>query len=795
MGRRASLWLILAAAGVLVGLLASGVLSRSTGGNQEQIPTTPPTAITTTENTPGSQEAAGSQFGPDDWGTYGGTFDQTRHSPLTLINQSNVSQLGRVFQIDFRKLDPAVPKGQESFPVVVNGIIYVTTGDGFVFAIDGSDGHEIWEYKPSQLGLYSNFGVNANRGVAYCDGNVYLLSLDMHIVSLNATNGHIVDDVPIARDVPGATVEDGYSETSAPICYRNILLIGASGSDYGVRGFVMAYHTDLTPAWSSPYWTIPPNGEGWRSAGNFVGGGTSWNPATIDPETNIAYITVSNPSPIFDPSSRPGPDPRTDGVIAVNIFTGRQVWWQQQLAGDQWGYSTSQPVIVFNAVVGGQHERVVSVGTKEGEWFMYDAHTGAPIYTRVQLVNQEEHPSLVAGRTVDVYPSSLGGLNYSPSSYDPGTGFVINSEAETAVALDEKKNATSLDKAKVQGDVDNGLANGSFGGTPPGWHNYGSVSAVNTKTGTVAWRAITPEPGRGGITTTASGLAFAGGGDGVLRAYDTANGDVLWSFQTGYQIADGASIYETHGVEYVAIAIGGTATSSYGGTASILDVFALNGNQTQSAAPPLTPPGPGPGFLTSPVEFLSASPTPHTVSLQVVASLNDPAGDDYLDGTQHGRMIVRVPQGWSVNLSFANQSNKSGDGLIVTQSTGGTTPAFGGAETPGGATGVPAAGRELRPLHGVQDGHLRDRLDGTRARPGRRLDHARGLELDPDARAHPRRRHLRREHPQRRRRRRRRPWPVAGDSAASGRSPRWQRSGCSSPGALASRAAPGAVGP
>ena len=641
---------------MLVALLATGVLSRSTGGLNATIATTPPTIATTAEGTTTGPLVAGNQFGPDDWGTYGGSFDQTRHSPLTLINQQNVSQLGRVFQIDFHKVNPAIPRGQESFPVVVNGIIYVTTGNDYVFAIDGGSGKILWQYKPSKTGLYSNYGVNTNRGVAYCDGKVFLLTLDMHIVSLDATTGNVVKDVAISQDVPEASDEFGYSETSAPICYRNILLIGASGLRLRRPWFRHGLPHRPHPGLVEPLLDDPPNGEGWRSAGNFVGGGASWNPATIDPESNIAYITVSNPSPIFDPEARPGPDARTDGLVALNVFTGRQVWWQQQLAGDQWGYSTSQPVIVFNAVVGGQHERVVSVGTKEGEWFMYNAHTGAPIYTRVSSSTRRSTPRSWRAARSDVYPSSLGGLELSPSSFDPGTGYVINSVAETAAALEAKGDTTELDKAKVQGDVDNGLANGSFGGTPPGWHNYGSVSAVNTQTGTVAWRFITPEPGRGGVTTTASGLGFAGGGDGVLRAFDTKTGNVLWSFQTGYQIAAGPSIYEVHGVEYIAITIGGTATSSYGGTASILDVFALGGNTSQSPAPPLRPQGPVLGFLTQPVEFLSAAPAPHTLNLQLVASLDNAAGQADLDGTTGGRMIVRVPSGLDARTSRSRTS-------------------------------------------------------------------------------------------------------------------------------------------
>jgi PQQ-dependent dehydrogenase (methanol/ethanol family) len=687
--KRLAIVLVLVAGGVLVGLLASGVLSRSTNGNGAQIPTTAPLA-TTSATTPSSLPAEASSFGPGDWGMYGDTPDEIRHSPLTEITKQNVNTLGRLADIDFHQLDKTVPNGQQSFPIVVNGVIYVTTSDDYVFAIDGGSGKEIWEWKPSNTGVFANYGVNANRGVAYCDGKVFLLTLDMNIVSLDATNGKLVKEVAISDTVPGASAQFSYSETQAPICYDGTLIIGASGSDYGVRGFVMAYTTDLEPAWPSPYWIIPPDGTEWRSYGVYTGGGTNWNPATIDPETNTVYITTSNPSPIFVPQVRPGPDPRTDSLIALDLSTGQQRWWQQQIPGDQWGYSTSQPSLVYNIKIGGRERRVVSVATKEGTWWMYDARTGAPIFTHVQLLNQLEHPALVPGKPVQVYPSSLGGLNYSPSSFDPTTGYVINSQAETSVILQQKASPQTVNKYKVKGDVDNGLVGSTFGYRPKDWHDYGSITAVNAAIGKIAWKQIVPEPGRGGVTTTASGLAFVGGGDGELRAYDTYTGNQLWSFQTGHQIAAGPSIYEDNGKEYLAITVGGTPTSSYGGTASQLQIFALNGSATQSIAPAIRPPGVGPGVLRAPTEYLSAGAQPHTVELQVISSQYDPSCTPTLNGYSKGGLTVNVPQGWKVYVTFVNHGAACSDGVSVVEPGSGSAPAFGGATT--SSSGVAGGG-------------------------------------------------------------------------------------------------------
>ena len=685
--KRLAIVLVLAAGVVLVALLATGLLSRKTGGTGLAIPTTNPVISTTT---PGAQPGeVGSQFNPDDWPSYGGALDETRHSLLTLINKQNVNTLGRVSTIDFRKIDPNIPKGEQSFPVVINGIIYVTTANDYVFAVDGGSGKVLWEWKPSNLGVFANYGVNANRGVAVCDGRVFLLTLDMNIVALNASNGKLEQEVPISASVPGADAQYSYSETEAPICFDNILVIGASGSDYGVRGFAMAYNAgDLSAAWSSPYWIIPPDGTDWRSFGVYTGGGTNWNPATIDTTDGMMYITTSNPSPIFDPQVRPGCDPRTDSIIALDVFTGQQKWFQQQICGDQWGYSTSQPVLLYSLKINGKERRVVSVATKEGTWWMYDAKTGAPIYEHVKLINQLEHPPLKPGHAVTVYPSSLGGLNYSPSSYDPTTGYVINNQAETASVLEEKADPAQVNKYKIKGDVSNGLAAGTFGFSPKGWHDYGSITAVNAALGRLVWRHVVPEPGRGGVTTTASGLAFAGGGDGNLLALDTYTGNQLWSFQTGYQIAAGPAIYEVHGTEYIAITVGGTATSSYGGTAAELQIFALKGNQTQSLAPPIRAPGPGPGVLRAPAQWFTAGAEPHTVTLQLVSSFDSAGCKSTLDGLAHGAMTIKVPQNWTVDVTFENQGAGCSDGAAVVNAPGSTTPVFGGGST---VTGVPGS--------------------------------------------------------------------------------------------------------
>ena len=526
------------------------------------------------------------------WGGFGNTPDELRHSPLTQITPANVGQLGRLYTVDFMKIDPSVRKGEQSFPVESNGTIYMTTNDDNVWALDATTGQVKWRWTPSDVAVFKNFGIVANRGVALCDGHVFELTLDMTIVQLDAATGQLQRRVPIARAVPGASADNGYSETSAPICADHRLIVGAAGSDYGVRGFVMAYRTsDLSPAWPNPFWTVPPNGSEWRSGSTLAGGGVVWTPTTVDTTTNTLYFGTGSATPLYFPSVRPGPDPRADSLIAVNLITGRMKWWQQQMSFNEWSYDTAQPALVYTGKVGGKTERIVSVATMEGYWFAYDAANGRPIYQRIKVIDRVEHPNLQPGKPVAVYPGAIGGLNYSPASYDPHTNEVYNAAAETA-SIDVQAVLTPSQKKRkfTLGDVFLGLQNGNFGSLLPGWHDHGSISAIDVNTGRQVWKFATPEPERGGVSTTDGGVGFAGGGDGVLRAFDLKTGKVLWTFQTGHQIAAGPSIFSVDGKEYVAITVGGTPTSSNGGTATQLQVFALGASQTPSPAPALPTP-------------------------------------------------------------------------------------------------------------------------------------------------------------------------------------------------------------
>jgi hypothetical protein len=219
------------------------------------------------------------------------------------------------------------------------------------------------------------------------------------------------------------------------------------------------------------------------------------------------------------------------------------------------------------------------------------------------------------------------------------------------------------------------------------------VTAIDMDTGEIVWKTKTPLPERGGVTTTASGLAFVGGSDGVLRALDAESGEVLWRFQTGAQIASAPTVYELDGKEYLALTTGGTPSSANGGKTSKLEVFALGGNTSQSAAPEVTAPETPAQEQPSQQEYLSSGSEPRTLELTLAGAQGAAAGGMNFNGYSRGEMVVRVPRGYTLDVTFRNQSAQVPHSAMVTaidqvDRTQGFTPAFPGAMTENPEQGI-----------------------------------------------------------------------------------------------------------
>ena len=471
--------------------------------------------------------------------------------------------------------------------------------------------------KPPNSAYFKNFGIVANRGLAYCDGKLFISQLDMKLVALRPSDGKVLGETALSSDVPNAATNYGYSETSTPVCANHRLVIGAAGSEYGIRGFIMAYTTDLKPAWPSAFWTVPPDLQVlWRRASRIVGGGAVWTPVTIDATTNTLYFGTG----FADAALLPGAAARREPAHGL---TDRGQPHNQQdalvaaAAGERMGLRVSQPPLVYNERQQ-QRDPPRRLGGNHGRRLVRVRREDRPSVPRAREGDRPRRASTAAsGPAGDGLPIvASGGLDYSPAAYDPATNYVFNAAAETApVMIQQKLTPTQKRRKFLLGGSSRACRTATSGQRCQNWHDHGSISAMTWNSGRRVWKFQTPEPERGGVTVTASGVGFAGGGDGNSSARSTLKtrqGPLDVPAPPGRSRA-GPTIFSAGGKEYVAVTVGGTPTSSNGGVASWLQVFALPGRNS-TRAPSSAP------VETHPVTTIRASATaPRSTSAAAAA--------------------------------------------------------------------------------------------------------------------------------------------------------------------------------
>lgn len=526
-----------------------------------------------TEETEETKEAVTEEAANGDFPTFGYDLGLTRHVPYDEISKENVKDLGLVWSKKFKELNPDIPNGNQNYPVIVDGVAYVSTSKNFVFAFDAVTGETIWEWEPpaeiienaDRTGL-----INTNRGVAVADGKVFMITNNVGAVSIDQKTGETIDYIKLSEHYPDLTPENGYYETTAPTYFDGKIFVGSSGGDNGVRGFELALNaSDLTPAWDEPFWTVPPKGEDWLAEGLFGGGGAVWMPPSVDEETGILYFSAGNPAPDFYGEKRPGANPNTNSVIAVDADTGKLVWVQQQLSHDLWDYDTADSPSIYTAKIDGKERKVVAVGTKGSEWFVYDAATGEPIYKNVAF-GKIEHPEPTPEGTLS-YPGVLGGQNYAPNTFDPNLNLDLIPSIEQPSIFKTAANEEEAKKSQGPG-VD---AFGTSYVAPADIPAFGRITAMDLDTGKIKWQIETPEMQRGGLTSTVTGLTFYGELSGKVKALDTATGEIVWEFQTeGKTISAAPSIFKVDGKQYIMITSAGNDPQIF--------VFALGGDETQA---------------------------------------------------------------------------------------------------------------------------------------------------------------------------------------------------------------------
>lgn len=509
------------------------------------------------------------------YASFGYDLGLTRHVPFTEITKDNIQDVGLIWSKKYKEWVKDIPAGNQSFPIVIDGVAYVSSSGNYVFAIDALTGELKWKWEPPAEVAETSKATglpSSNRGVAVADGKVFIITNNVGIASIDQETGKTVKYVKISDYYPDVTPENGYYETTAPTIYNGKIYVGSSGGDNGVRGFEMAFNIDdLTPAWDEPFWTVPPKGEDWLADSLFGGGGAVWMPPSVDEETNTLFFSAGNPAPDFYGAKRPGANPHTNSVIAVDADTGKLKWVQQQVSHDLWDYDTADSPTVYTAKINGKERRVVAVGTKGGEWFVYDAKTGDPIYKNVAFA-RIDHPEPTP-EGVLVYPGVLGGQNYAPNTYDPKLNLDLIPSIEQGGII--KTAANEEEGLKVDKSIPGAWTFGTSYAPPEDEEAYGTITAIDLNTGKQKWQTKLPTAQRSGLTSTASGLTFFGELDGKLKALDTATGKILWEYQTpGAEIMAAPSIFEVDGKEYIIVTTAGRDPAVH--------VFALGGKKEET---------------------------------------------------------------------------------------------------------------------------------------------------------------------------------------------------------------------
>ncbi|MDB5819896.1 MAG: PQQ-dependent enzyme-like protein, partial [Rhizobacter sp.] len=505
-------------------------------------------------------------------------YAQTRYYPATQINTKNVGKLKPAFTFQTEILE-----SMETAPIVVDGIMFITTSNNHVYAHDAETGKEFWHYK-HKMGAVTTYccGPN-NRGVAVMGDRLYMGTLDAKLMAFEAKTGKVLWSTQIADP------EDGYSETMAPVAVNGKILIGTNGGEYGIRGFVKAYDAnDGKLLWT--FNTVPDKGqEGvWATKdptnrdlhrdidgekaqlaknADFVKtlGGGVWMTPAIDKESNTAFFVVGNPSPDLYGFERPGDNLYTDSMVAVDLDTGAYKWHFQYVPHDVWDLDAVSPVVLTEAMgKDGKMRKVALHGGKTGHVYVHDRATGELVRFSEAMVPQENMWALPTKEGARMLPGANGGVEWSPMAVNPKLRMVYAANLHQPMTY-------HVEDAKYPGGK---LWLGGAFKVIPSEKQWGRLAAMNMDTGKMAWKFDTEQPLIGGVLATAGDLVFNGEGNGLFRAFDARTGKMLWQYQCGAGVNAPAVSYMSGGKQYVAVAAGGNTQLDFKRGNSVV-VFAL----------------------------------------------------------------------------------------------------------------------------------------------------------------------------------------------------------------------------
>ena len=553
---------------------------------------------------------------PQNWLLHHGNYQGHRFSQLKEINTDTVKNLKLAFTVGLGGFEGAGTRYKfgdlEATPIVEDGMMYFPDGWGTVYAVDVSNGRKgtiRWKFDPGTdkawAGDVACCGVN-NRGVALWKDKVISISLDGRLFAINKATGEKVWERKVADPAVAEVI------TLAPLVIRDIAIVGSAGGEYGIRGFIDA--TDLNTgkqAWRT--YTIPgkgePGNETWKDGKDRWqhGGGSVWETATYDPESDTFYQGIGNAGPDWDPEYRPGDNKWAASVLALSPATGQIKWGYQYTPNDPYDFDEISEHPIIDAKVNGEDRKLVVHAARNGFFYALDRVSGAFVAGKqyvdqlnwapgldpktgkplnydpgkdVQVYSAGSHGSRATPKSNELCPSHFGGKNWEPTAYNPDLKLLYVPATEGCNFI------TTVEQKDFAADGGTVKPRERFAGGNISTPNrlYGSLKAVDPTTGEIKARLRLEYPNYSGALATAGDLVFIGEPDGTLSAHDARTLQEVWSFNTGTGINAPPITYSIGGKQYIAVLVGSKQPNGvmanapelkYTSTASMLYVFGL----------------------------------------------------------------------------------------------------------------------------------------------------------------------------------------------------------------------------
>jgi alcohol dehydrogenase (cytochrome c) len=488
---------------------------------------------------------------PQNWLTYSGGYSSLRYSALDQINPGNASRLTLQWAFQVGDL------GQfETTPLVVDGVLYGTGQSDRAFAVDARTGRAIWRYQRNLPDKLQPCCGMVNRGFAILGNRLFMATLDAHVVALDTKTGNVV------WDITAADYRQAYTFTVAPLALKNEVIVGVSGGEYGVRGFVDAYDAETgRRLWR--FNTVPgpgePERETWAGDSWKTGGAPAWITGSYDPELNLLFWPTGNPAPSNYGGERGGDNLYSNSILALDPDTGKLRWHYQFTPHDLHDYDATQIPVLLDAEWNGAPRKLLVLANRNGFLYVLDRADGkflsAKAFGKVTWtpgIGADGRPLPVASvakakaEGERVCPGALGMTNWYSPSYSPQTKLLY-------VATSNECDIFTKAPQKYRAGHD---FLGSVYVPDPIERPRGAVKAIDPLTGEVKWEFPYFSNPNGGALSTAGGVVFAGDSDGNFIALDAAKGSDLWHVQLGAAVYSTAITFQVDGSQYVVIPVG-----------------------------------------------------------------------------------------------------------------------------------------------------------------------------------------------------------------------------------------------